>query len=119
MTASLVIQTAFLGVWDVGQRTWAIGSAAVVLVAFGAGWWLSRRTLPRPALALGAALLAAVAIGAGYAEQDRYLERRYAEAPVPAYPVGQTTSGPGCGNASWNRFEKSACAAPLGRSAVP
>ncbi len=38
-----------------------------------------RRPSPRPALALGAAALAAVAIGAGYVEQDRYLERRYAD----------------------------------------
>jgi hypothetical protein len=77
--AILAIQIALLQVWDFGQRNWAIASAVLVLAAFAAAWLLERRPLPRPALAAGAAVLAAVAIGAGYVEQDRYLDRRYAD----------------------------------------
>ena len=45
--------------------------------------------------------------------------RLIAESPVPAYPIGQTTSGAACASAALKRLLKSACAAPLGRSADP
>jgi hypothetical protein len=77
--AILAVQTAQLEVWDLGQRSWAMGSAALVLVALAGGWWLSRGRIGRIAVAIGVATLAAIAIGAGYAEQDRYQERRYAD----------------------------------------
>jgi hypothetical protein len=80
LLAMLAIQTALLEVWDFGHESWAVGSAVLVLVAFGAGWWLARRPEPsRPLLGAGVGLLAAVAITVGYAQQDRYLERRYAD----------------------------------------
>ena len=83
LLAVLAVQTASLEVWDFGQRGWAIGSAVLVLIGFAAGRWLltrpADRRLPRPLLAAGAALLAALAIAAGYAEQERYLESRYAD----------------------------------------
>lgn len=80
LLAALTFQTASLGVWELGQEAWAVGSAIVVLVIFGAGWWLARRqALPRALIVGGGAVLAAAVVAAGYVEQDRYLERRYAD----------------------------------------
>ena len=77
--AILAIQTWRLEVWDFGHEAWALASALVVLAGFAAARLPADRLRPA-ALAAAAAVLAAVAIGAGYVEQDRYMERRYADA---------------------------------------
>ncbi len=77
--AVLAFQTWRLDVWDFGQGSWAIGSALVVLAGFAAARVLAGHRPSRALAAAGTAVLAAVAIGAGYVEQDRYLERRYAD----------------------------------------
>ncbi|HEX6117614.1 MAG TPA: hypothetical protein VFY99_10970 [Solirubrobacterales bacterium] len=77
--AVLAVQTWRLEVWDFGQETWAVGSAVLVLAGFAAARLLAGSGRSRMLAAAAAAVLAAVAVVAGYAEQDRYLERRYAD----------------------------------------
>jgi hypothetical protein len=75
--AILAVQTASLGVWGFGQASWAIGSAVLVAAGFLAAGLAIRNKAwgRRPALGLG--IVATIALAAGYAQQDRYMERRY------------------------------------------
>ena len=77
--AILAIQTWRLQVWDFGHGAWAVGSALVVLAGFAAVRLLGDRLRSGTLAAAAAAVLAVVAVGAGYVEQDRYMERRYAD----------------------------------------
>ena len=83
LLAVLAAQAALLDVWDMGQESWAIASALLVLVGFAVGRWIfsrpPERRPPRVALAAAGAVVAIAAVGAGYVEQDRYFDGRYAE----------------------------------------